>query len=121
MTFIAIGVEHFREPLKFVKIVPFYLPEAHFWVYMTGVLEIVLGGAIIIPQYRKVAGRSMALFLLLVYLANLHMWLYDIPFDGVLMTPEQHLFRLLIQILLIVIAMGFSGDLLHLIKKIRAG
>jgi len=113
--FILIGIEHFREPQKFVDIVPKYMPFALFLVYLTGVIEIVGGLGIIYPETREITGRLMVLFLLAIYPANFNMWINDIPYNGTRLTTQGHLVRLSIQILLIVAALGFSGDL----QKIR--
>ena len=113
--FILIGIEHFREPQKFVDIVPKYMPFALFLVYLTGVMEIVGGLGIIYPETREITGRLMVLFLIAIYPANLNMWMNDIPYNGTRLTTQGHLFRLSVQIILIVTALGFSGDL----QKIR--
>jgi len=109
--FILIGIEHFREPQKFVEIVPKYMPFALFLVYLTGSIEIAGGLGIIYPETREITGRLMALFLLAIYPANLHMWINDVPFNGTRLSTTGHLIRLSVQILLIVAAFGFSGDL----------
>ena len=114
--FILIGIEHFREPQKFVDIVPKYMPFALFLVYLTGVMEIAGGLGIIYPETREIAGRLMVLFLLAIYPANFNMWINDIPYNGTRLTTQGHLFRLSIQILLINGALGFSGDLQKLRK-----
>jgi uncharacterized membrane protein len=109
--FILVGIEHFRSPQKFVDIVPNYLPFALFLVYLTGVIEIVGGLGIIYPDTREITGRLMVLFLLAVYPANFYMWANDVPFNGTRLTTNGHLMRLSVQMLLIVGALGFSGDL----------
>ena len=114
--FILIGIEHFREPQKFVDIVPKYMPFALFLVYLTGVMEIVGGLGIIYPETRELTGRLMVLFLIAIYPANLNMWMNDIPYNGTRLTTQGHLFRLSVQILLIIGALGFSGDLQKLRK-----
>ena len=114
--FILIGIEHFREPQKFVDIVPKYMPFALFLVYLTGVMEIVGGLGIIYPETRELAGRLMVLFLLVIYPANFNMWINDIPYNGTKLTNQGHLVRLSVQILLIIGALGFSGDLQKLRK-----
>ncbi len=114
--FILIGIEHFREPQKFVDIVPKYMPFALFLVYLTGVMEIVGGLGIIYPETREITGRLMVLFLILIYPANLNMWMNDIPYNETRLTTQGHLFRLSVQILLIIGALGFSGDLQKLRK-----
>ena len=109
--FVLIGIEHFREPQKFVDIVPKYMPFALFLVYLTGVMEITGGLGIIYPDTRILAGRFMVLFLLAVYPANFHMWINDVPYNGNRLTTQGHLVRLFVQFLLIIAALGFSGDL----------
>jgi len=109
--FILIGIEHFREPPKFVEIVPKYMPFALFLVYLTGAIEIAGGLGIIYPETREITGRLMALFLLAIYPANLYMWTNDVAFNGTRLSTTGHLIRLSVQILLIVAALGFSGDL----------
>ena len=114
--FILIGIEHFREPQKFVDIVPKYMPFALFLVYLTGVIEIIGGLGIIYPETRELTGRLMVLFLLAIYPANFNMWINDIPYNGTRLTTQGHLVRLSVQILLIIGALGFSGDLQKLRK-----
>ena len=113
--FILIGIEHFREPQKFVEIVPAYLPFPLFLVYLTGVIEIAGGLGVIYPETRQLASRCLALFLIAVYPANFYMWTNDVPFNGTRLTTQGHLVRLSVQLLLIIAALGFSGDL----QKIR--
>ena len=113
--FILIGIEHFKEPQKFVDIVPKYMPFALFLVYLTGVMEILVGLGIIYPDTRELTGRLTVLFLLAIYPANFNMWINDVPFNGTRLTMQGHLVRLSVQILLIIAALGFSGDL----QKIR--
>ena len=60
--FILIGIEHFKEPQKFVDIVPKYMPFALFLVYLTGVMEILVGLGIIYPDTRQLTGRLTVLF-----------------------------------------------------------
>tara|TARA_B100000965_G_scaffold25017_1_gene18842 strand:+ start:83 stop:478 length:396 start_codon:yes stop_codon:yes gene_type:complete len=115
--FILIGIEHFKEPQKFVDIVPKYMPFALFLVYLTGVMEILVGLGIIYPDTRELTGRLTVLFLLAIYPANFNMWINDVPFNGTRLTTQGHLFRLSVQILLIIAALGFSGDLQKLRKN----
>ena len=115
--FILVGIEHFRSPQKFVDIVPNYLPFALFLVYLTGIIEIVGGLGIIYPETREITGRLMVLFLIAIYPANFNMWINDIPYNGTRLTTQGHLVRLSVQFLLIISALGFSGDLQKLRKN----
>ena len=91
--FILIGIEHFKEPQKFVDIVPKYVPFALFLVYLTGVMEILVGLGIIYPDTRELTGRLTVLFLLAIYPANFNMWINDVPFNGTRLTTQGHLVR----------------------------
>ena len=111
LAFIMIGVSHFREPNKFVEIIPAFLPFPLILVYISGAMEIVGGIAIIYPDTRMLAGRFIALFLIAVYPANLYMWTHDIAFNGTRFDTQGHILRLVAQLLLIVAALYLSGDL----------
>ena len=108
LAFLYIGIKHFIDPMVFVDIVPPYFPYPLFWVYLTGVMEVAIGGAVIYPKTRMYGGRSLLFFLPLIYLANIHMWLNDVPFRGYRMTQLEHLYRLLAQLALLVVAIVFA-------------
>ena len=114
IAFVLVGIEHFREPQKFVEIVPPYFPFALFLVYFTGAMEIAGGLGIIYPETREIAGRCLVLFLVAVYPANLYMWTNDVAFNGTRLTTNGHLIRLTAQVLLIIGALGLAGDLQRL-------
>ena len=111
LAFIWIGIAHFKEPQKFVDIIPAFLPFPLFLVYLSGAMEIGGGLAIIYPETRVLAGRFIALFLVGVYPANLYMWTNDIAFNGTRFDTQGHILRLVAQLLLIVAALYLSGDL----------
>jgi hypothetical protein len=49
------------------------------------------------------------------------MWLYDVPFNGTLLTTQQHLLRFAVQIILIITAIFLSGDLHRLRATLSTG
>lgn len=106
--FVWIGYDHFVRPEIFDLIVPDYLGFPRFWTLASGVLEILLGIGIMVPFSRRLAARFLTVFLFFVYLANLNMWLNDVPFNGTLLTQNGHLVRLLVQILLIIISLWLT-------------
>ena len=106
--FVWIGYDHFVRPEIFDLIVPDYLGFPRFWTLASGVLEILLGIGIMAPFSRRLAARFLTVFLFFVYLANLNMWLNDVPFNGTLLTQNGHLVRLLVQILLIIISLWLA-------------
>ena len=111
LAFIWIGIAHFKEPQKFVEIIPPLLPFPLFLVYLSGAMEVAGGLAIIYPETRVIAGRFLALFLVGVYPANLYMWTHDIAFNGTQFDTQGHILRLAAQLLLIVAALYLSSDL----------
>ena len=111
LAFIWIGIAHFKDPQKFVEIIPAFLPFPLFLAYLSGAMEIGGGLAIIYPETRVLAGRFLALFLIGVYPANLYMWTNDVAFNGTTFTTSQHIMRLVAQLVLIVLALFLSGDL----------
>ena len=70
--YIVAGINHFINPDWFVRIVPPILPFKAALVYVSGVLEIVLGSLLIFPKTRFIAGWGLILLLLAVYPANIY-------------------------------------------------
>tara|TARA_B100000003_G_scaffold10986_3_gene9237 strand:+ start:741 stop:1139 length:399 start_codon:yes stop_codon:yes gene_type:complete len=103
ISFIWIGIQHFRDPEWFEPIVPSVLGNPKFWVYSSGIFEIILGIGVIIPNTQKISALSMAIMLVLLYWANLNMWINDIPIGGSKLSQTGHLVRGLIQFILIII------------------
>jgi len=83
--FAGTGVLHFVNPAQFVAIMPAYLPLHLELVYLSGIFEIVLGVAVLVPQTRQWAGYGLVALLVAVYPANVNMALHPEPFvaDGV--------------------------------------
>ena len=109
--FVYVGVLHFTDTQWFVPIVPEFLGSARFWVLVSGVVEIIVGILLILPMTREWGGYASAALLVSLYPANFNMWINDIPYNGTRLTTQGHLVRLSVQFLLIIAALGFSGDL----------
>ncbi len=71
--FVVAGVNHFRDPDFYLAMMPPYLPAHQSLVAASGLFEIVGGLAVLIPRVRSVAGWGLALLLVSVFPANLHM------------------------------------------------
>ena len=107
--FINVGIAHFQDPTWFEPIVPAILGNPTFWVLLTGGMEIGLGLGLIIPKTRRFSGMLMALFLVVIYSANLNMWINDVPLEGRTFATIWHILRLIGQILMILIALWVGG------------
>ena len=93
------GVLHFTDTSWFEPIVPPNLGSATFWVLASGVVEIAVGISLILPKTRKLGGYASAALLVMLYPANLYMWIYDIELgDGASLSSTGHVFRLFAQI-----------------------
>ena len=108
--FIYIGIQHFSDPYWFQPIVPKIIGYPVFWVYISGIAEIILGILLIIPSSRRIASLGFIVFLIVVYWANINMWINDIEIGGNKLSQQGHILRGIIQLGLIVIV-GWVGNL----------
>jgi len=70
----------------------------------------VLGAAIIHPQFRKVGGYATAAFLIVVYWANLNMWVNEIPLSGTTFSTQAHIARGVAQLVMIGMALHIANQ-----------
>ena len=97
--FIYVGVMHFVDTEWFNPIVPPWLGWPAFWVILSGIFEVVVGIALLIPKTRRNAALASALLLMAVYPANMYMWIYNVELgDGTSLTQVGHIYRLCAQI-----------------------
>jgi uncharacterized membrane protein len=71
--FVAAGVLHFVKPRLFEAIVPPSLPSPRALVLLSGAAEILGGVGLLIAPLRPWAGWGLAVLLVAVFPANLHM------------------------------------------------
>lgn len=71
--FVAGGLNHFINPDFYLKIMPPYLPLHSELIIISGVAEIVLGIALLIPSMSGVAAWGLIALLIAVFPANIHM------------------------------------------------
>jgi uncharacterized membrane protein len=65
LLYISAGIYHFINPVFYLKIMPNYIPSHLLMIYLSGVIEIILGIALLITKTRKVAGWLIILMLLI--------------------------------------------------------
>ena len=100
--FIGAGVNHFLNPQFYDAIVPQFIPFPRLVHQITGVLEIIIP-LFLLTRFRKEAALIMIIFLILIYGANLHVWVNNLPYGRTYFSNQQHFIRLLLQILYIYI------------------
>lgn len=103
IAFVSIGTQHFYQPEIFNAIVPKYLGWPSFWNYASGALEIILGTGMLFPNTRKYSARALVILVILMSLANLNMWMNDVPFNGTRLSTSGHIIRWMIQALLLAV------------------
>ncbi len=82
--FVLAGVNHFIDPAFYLKIMPPYLSWHYELVILSGIAEVVLGIALLIPKLSRIAAWGIIALLIAVFPANLHMAMHpelysDIP------------------------------------------
>ena len=104
--YLAAGVNHFRNPDFYLRIMPPYLPWPSALHLLAGALEVILGVGLLIPRFRRLAAWGIVLLLVAVYPANIHVALNQHLFPGV---PDVfHWVRLALQFVLIAWAWWYT-------------
>ena len=80
--YVFAGVMHFVRPEFYMPIMPPYLPWHLELIYLSGIAEIVLGIAVLIPAWRSLAAWGIILLLIVIFPANVHVALYNVPLGG---------------------------------------
>lgn len=70
----AAGLNHFRNPAFYLRMMPPFLPAHEFLVFASGVAEAGLGLALFFPATRVWAAWGVILLLIVVFPANLYMY-----------------------------------------------
>lgn len=107
--FVWIGFQHFWNVKFFTPIVPSVLSFPEFWVYLSGIAEISLGLGMMYPKFRQSSALCTAIFLVVVYWANLNMWVNNIPIDGTTFSTQAHTVRAFAQLGMIATALWIAG------------
>jgi uncharacterized membrane protein len=106
--FIAAGVMHFVMPQSYARIVPPALVYRYAIVLVSGLAEIVLGVALMVPQTSRWAAWGLVALLIAVYPANIYMALHYDEFLDVAPSIWFHVIRLPLQFVMIGLALWFT-------------
>ena len=80
--YVVAGVMHFARPEFYLPMMPPYLPWHGPLVFLSGVAEVGLGVAVLIPALRPWAAWGIILLLVAVFPANIHIALNNVPVFG---------------------------------------
>ena len=108
--YISAGVTHFTNYDFFEAIVPPVLVFKSEIVYVSGVIEIVLGLLLCFKKTRHQAAWGIVLLLIIIFPANLYLCFYDVPKEALGISKNQAFIRLPFQIPLLIIAYWHSMD-----------
>ena len=80
--YVSGGVYHLVNPGFYLPMMPPYLPWHRELVFVSGVAEIVLGIAVLVPGLRHLAALGIIALLIAVFPANLHNAMHHVPLAG---------------------------------------
>jgi uncharacterized membrane protein len=106
LLFVGAGTLHLVWPEPFVRAMPPYLSWHLELVYLSGVIEIVLGVLVLVPRCQRPAAWGLVALLVAVFPANVHMALHPDLFPR--FSPAVLWARLPLQGLLIAWAYWFT-------------
>ena len=106
--YITIGVKHFSDPIYFVNITPPFVPFKEGAVYITGIIEILAGVMILFKRSRAQGAYLLIFLLIIVFPANIYLYISELPRDLLGIAKNQALMRLPFQIPLLILAYWHS-------------
>ncbi|MCH2043094.1 MAG: DoxX family protein [Saprospiraceae bacterium] len=77
--YIYIGIRHFVDVDFFLSIMPPYLPFHLELVYLSGLIEIILGSLLMIKRFQTYAAWGIIALLIAVYPANIYLAFNEAP------------------------------------------
>ncbi|ESA33833.1 membrane protein [Leptolyngbya sp. Heron Island J] len=99
--FLFTGVSHFSLADGMVKMLPEWVPSRYAIIYITGLMEIVLGLGVLRPSSRRISGLVTLAFLICVFPSNIYAALNSVDFGGNVNGPRYLFFRIPLQIFLL--------------------
>lgn len=80
--YVVAGLGHFVRPGYYLPMMPPWLPAHPALVFLSGVAEVALGVAVLVPSLRRLAAWGIILLLIAIFPANVHIALHDVPIGG---------------------------------------
>ncbi|NEW40131.1 hypothetical protein GV794_13135 [Nocardia cyriacigeorgica] len=105
--FIPDSIEAMPSHDDLAAMVPELVPFPAATVYLTGVLELLGAAGLVVTRTRRYAGLGLAALFVLMFPANVHAAVADIPLNGDPATPLW--FRIPEQIVFVAVALWVSG------------
>jgi len=99
--YILSGLNHFLSADAYIAIMPDYLPWHSQLVFLSGLVEVGLGIAVLIPATRVAAAWGIIVLLIAIFPANLYVAMNDLPYVGDEPSTVLNWLRLPLQLVLI--------------------
>lgn len=80
--YVFAGLAHLVRPDFYLPMMPPWVPAHLELVLLSGVAEVVLGVAVLVPRLRRIAAWGIIALLIAIFPANLHIALNDVPVFG---------------------------------------
>lgn len=91
--FIFTGIGHFIKTESMAQMLPSWVPQQVFLVYLTGLLEFAIAVGFLVPKYRRLTGWVAAVMLVWFFPANIYAAVNRIPMGGHAWGPVYLLIR----------------------------
>ncbi|WP_432673134.1 DoxX family protein [Flavobacterium sp. SM2513] len=104
--YIVAGLNHFRNPRLYLKIIPPYFPNPKLLNYLSGTAEVILGIGLCIPMLSEISAWGIIALLVVVFPANLFMYMNKKAALG--LSKTILLIRLPLQIVLMIWAYYYT-------------
>ena len=108
--YLVVGIKHFTDVNFFISIMPPYIPFHKFFIYASGLFEILFGFLLLFKKTRKFAGIGLIYLLVFVFPANVHLYLSEVAQKALSITQNDALIRLPFQLPLMIIAFWHAEE-----------
>lgn len=71
--YILAGINHFRVPRLYARLIPPYFPAPKVLNILSGIAEVVLGAALLVPQLTAYAAWGIIALLIAIFPSNIYM------------------------------------------------
>ena len=106
--FLFTGIFHFIIKEKLIAMIPAFIPWRLEIITLTGIMEIAFAIGFLFPRFRSLTGKVSIVFLIVVFSSNVYGALTHVDLAGHVYGPIYLLFRLPLQIFLIIWTAYFS-------------
>lgn len=84
LLYIAAGINHFIKPEFYEKMMPFYIPFHLFFIYFSGVCEIVFALLLFLSKTRKASAWLIVAMLVVFFVIHIQMLIDSLDNDDVM-------------------------------------